>query len=141
MFQSRKGIGVALAVLIIIAGLTVGAVLLLSQIGLLYYFVGIKTTVGLIVDIDDEGTRINSLLVTDKGSGRYSEILGLASVQGSQVDTEDIEKSLEILDVSLVVNEGERRVFQGGDVVGDGLHIDFPLPGLKKGRIGIDAGI
>ena len=107
---------------------------LLFGVGVLHYAVGIRTNVQLAVAIDDEGTRINTLLVTDTGAGRYGELLAQDEAGP------DVEQTLHALRFSLVVKDGTDVIYSRGMVRdSEGRFVDIALPGLRKGTLGIDA--
>jgi len=125
--------------LAIIAGLILSGVLLLSVISraeilerALEKF-GIKTEIGLVIQPVDEGTMLNSLLLLDKGEGRYSEILGLADA-GS--DTFIVSRTLSDLGLDLAVIYNNQQLFANGQPSEEDF-VDFPLAGKRIGRLGI----
>ena len=88
----------------------------------------------------DEGTKLNTFLLNDKGEGSFAHVLGSLGVKGNVKAGIGVTETLDLLDLVLVVKEGQNRIFEIGQVRdGTGIFIDFPLPGKRRGSLGIDA--
>lgn len=131
--KQRKGGWTDLTGLVIVAGIMVGVILFASyvlQIDAVQKIIGV---VGLDVDIDvktiDKGTEVNTLLTVNKDI-RYSEIIGLMSIDGYEPK---LGSTLEKLEIALSIEDREIGNFNKDYAQ----YVDYPLPGMKKGRLGL----
>lgn len=133
----KKGI-FDLYTLAIIGGLIIAVVLFVLVFAFVSNLISVKSIVKLTVDVDDKGSRLNSFLSSERGGVTYLEILG--NTRAGSPPEKEVEETLEALDWSLIVeDETQEPLYTIGDVRRDaGVFVQIPLPGLKKGRIGID---
>jgi len=129
---------VGLAILVIVAVMIMGLFFVFQYIPFLTKIVGINNEIQLFIDIEDEGSRIISLLHTKKYNISYAEILGdfRASNYGENIkqDVNALEGTLTNLKLSIAVyNEIGKTIY--GDSVDK--TIDIALPGGFKGGLGI----
>lgn len=150
MLKYKKGGLSDLAFLVIVASVIVATIFIVSAIleiplvnKVVDFFIGRTLTAKLFVTQVDEGTKLNTFLVIDKGKGRYADLLAFRRAQGFLGSSEDVKKTLDMLDLFLLVkDETGKNIFLRGNVRElDGKFIDIALPGLKKGRLGIDVEI
>lgn len=134
----RKGI-VDLYTVAILVGLTLPLIVLLIAFPLLSNLVSVKSTVRLVVEVDDTGGRLNALLSSTRGGTTYSETLG--NIRAGSAISPELTRTLDSLEWTLVVEGEDGNTLQAtGDVRPDlGFFVQHPLPGLRKGRIGIDS--
>ncbi len=140
MSRFRGQIG--LVGLLILAALIVGGVFLTGEILKKPVARGIVEALGYDIELDirsvDEGRRINSLLLLEKDEGRFSEVLGMMGIGEAQGS--GIRRSLDALDISLLIEDSQGAALaEFGEVREElGIFVDFPLPGMVKGRMGVD---
>ncbi|MBL7160649.1 MAG: hypothetical protein ISS93_02220 [Candidatus Aenigmarchaeota archaeon] len=142
MSQFRGGTWPGLAGLAVVSALLIAGTLFLTYI-IQTPVVGFlaEKTFGTTIRLDfkpfDEGTKLNSFLMADKGDGKYIWLLGLPELEPAARNS--VKKTLGVLDLSLVVKDGEKEIFSEGNVrESKGKFFDFPLPGKRRGRLGID---
>ena len=137
--ENRKG-QFELPLIAIIGGVIIGIV----GLTILANIVGIRSVVKLTVQIDDQGTRLNSLLAARKGDLNMIGTLGMIKVPGFQENAE-LKSELDALRWNLVVldqNNNQLRTY--GEVRKDKRSfIQIPLAGVRnggieKGKMGVD---
>ena len=131
--SNMKGGWTDLAGLVVVAGLGVFFVFLLTNIPLIHGIIGTNTNVYIVVDIDKQGTMLNSFLQNERDGKEYWEVLGDMKAGGS--GSVELEQTVEKLGMSILVKDGDDVLFSEGDV--SETVIDFALPGLRKGKIGV----
>lgn len=136
-----------------LAGLTVIAVLSLTFILIIIVIIeagiydriaknvlGIEKTVNLDILPIDRGTKLNSFLLLERRENFYGETIGLSLLKKDDEMLKEIAKTLDVIDMSLLVLSDGQEVFRRGDVrEGQSNFVDFPLAGKKRGKLGVDS--
>ncbi|MBI4021486.1 MAG: hypothetical protein HY369_04525 [Candidatus Aenigmarchaeota archaeon] len=132
--EPRRRGSIDLATFVIIAAIVMGSLFVLERITIIDAVIGIRTNVQLAVALNSEGTKVNTLTITDVGQGRYGELLAQGQADPALDDL------LDELGLALVVRDGEHTIFSRGEVrEKEGRFVDIALPGLRKGVLGVDA--
>lgn len=113
-----------------------GAIVFLVGVPFLDNVVGTRNTVLFTVNADDRGAEMTSFLAAQR-DGLYSETIGLYSVEGFS-GGEEIELTLETLGWNMEVRNGANEVVKQIGDVKDPEYTEIPLPGLRRGQLGLD---
>lgn len=126
--------------LVIVGGIITTIIVLLISISFVSNIVGIRNVVKLTVDLDDSGSRINGFLDTRKSELSFKEIIGNFRA-GEPGDVEGLKETLNKLRWNLVVRDELDKDIgpRFGNVrESKGEFVQVALPGLRRGKIGVD---
>ena len=134
-----KGQDPGLYYLILVAVVALVVVMLLDIFGFLKFIIGAQSQIGLVVEVDSEGTRLSRFLFAQKMGMSNAEILGDVSASDYQAmisrEFRGMEESAKAVGIHpIVFNESNEVIY--GLRTAKGL-TTLALPGGKIGTIGL----